>query len=310
MSKTLVLLALVFNFGCSDTTFKKGIWFAGNNYIPAEQLNHGKSIYEDYCMACHGDKGDGNGVASKGLFPPPRNLKLGIYKFGHVVAGDLPHDDYFVKIMLEGLNGTAMLPWDMSKKQALAVTQYIKTFALKTWQGKDKKLGVKILPNNDPFGLARKTFAIEKGKEVYHVVAQCQTCHRAYISKQELSDLTYKINKEKMEKDDFDDDLYQIKIQESEHAYKTLPPDFTWHHIRSVNYKKETVKDLFVRLAAGVNGANMPAWKETIKDDEIWAAAYYVKSLMDLRDTPKRDRLMDSIVEKNRSFDGKAFISR
>ena len=35
------------------------------------------------------------------------------------------------------------------------------------------------------------------------------------ISKQELSDLTYKVNKERMEKDDFDDDLYKVKIEDN-----------------------------------------------------------------------------------------------
>ena len=53
----------------------------------------GKSVYAEYCMACHGVDGKGNGVASKGLVPPPRNFTLGLYKFGKVVAGDLPHDE-------------------------------------------------------------------------------------------------------------------------------------------------------------------------------------------------------------------------
>jgi mono/diheme cytochrome c family protein len=48
---------------------------------------------------------------------------------------------------------------------------------------------------------------------------------------------------------------------------------------------------LAIRIAAGVSGV-MPTWKETITDEEIWAVAYYVKSLMDLRDTEARKEFM------------------
>ena len=54
----------------------------------------------------------------------------------------------------------------------------------------------------------------------------------------------------------------------------------------------QSVEELYIRLAAGVGGTGMPAWKGTIEDDEIWAAAYYVRSLMDLKNTPARSELM------------------
>jgi mono/diheme cytochrome c family protein len=39
----------------------------------------------------------------------------------------------------------------------------------------------------------------------------------------------------------------------------------------------------------------MPSWKGTLADADIWAVAHYVKSLMDLKNTPERQKLMDSI---------------
>ena len=77
-------------------------------------------------------------------------------------------------------------------------------------------------------------------------------------------------------------------MQDSDHGYATMPPDFTWHRVRSA----QSVEDLYIRLAAGVGGTGMPAWKGTIEDDEIWAVAYYVRSLMDIKDSPKRKELM------------------
>ena len=115
-------------------------------------------------MACHGVDGKGNGVSSKGLVPPPRNFTLGLYKFGKVVAGELPHDEDMVHIIQNGLNGSAMFPWDISDGQALAVWQYIKTFAPDVWEGKDKELGKPLVAKNDPFGLTSKKFCHSKGK--------------------------------------------------------------------------------------------------------------------------------------------------
>ena len=68
-----------------------------------------------------------------------------------------------------------MLQWDMSKEQVHNVIQYIKTFAPKAWEGKGKKLGEELVVSKDPYGPSHKSFAIQKGKEVYHLVAQCQS---------------------------------------------------------------------------------------------------------------------------------------
>ena len=302
--KIILLLIISISFvGCQETHFKKGRYFAGGIYASAEKLNLGKSVYTEYCMACHGVDGDGNGVASKGLVPPPRNFKLGIYKFGKVIAGDLPRDQHIIDIIQNGLNGSAMFPWDISDDQADAVWQYIKTFAPETWDGKDKELGEDLVAKNDPFGLARKSFAIEKGKEVYHITAQCQSCHRAYISKQELSDLSLKLNDESIDPDDFEEDMYKVKLQDSEHNYRSLPPDFTWHWVRSAS----TVDEIYVRLLSGVNGSGMPSWKDTITDEEIWAVSYYVKSLMDLKDSQEREGFINNIEMKNKVFEASGF---
>jgi len=41
-----------------------------------ELLTHGKAQFEQQCISCHGAAGDGNGPASAGLNPKPRNFKL------------------------------------------------------------------------------------------------------------------------------------------------------------------------------------------------------------------------------------------
>jgi mono/diheme cytochrome c family protein len=280
---------LIFFVSCSDNTFLEDKIFAGGVVATKEELNSGKVTYTEYCMACHGVNGDGKGVASKGLSVPPRDFTKGIFKFGKVTSGELPHDQHLIHIIKNGLEGSGMLKWDVSEKQASNVVQYIKTFAPKVWEGADKKLGVELIPSKDPYGEAYKDSAIERGKEVYHMIANCQSCHLAYATKDELDQISVKVNGKKYA--DYDPSIYNLKPQDGEYPAKNLPPDFTWHPIRSAF----TVEELWVRLASGVGGSTMPAWKGTLEDDDIWAVSYYVKSLMDLKDTKERKVLMDRI---------------
>lgn len=295
---SMILIAILVIFvSCDGADFKESRTFIGNQVVDADTLNLGKQVYTEYCMSCHGVKGDGNGIAAKGSVPPPRNFTQGLYKFGWVKEGGLPTDEDFKRIIQHGLNGTAMFKWDISDDQTYAVTQYIKTFAPQVWENKEVSPAKPIDATADPYGLARKEFAIKKGEEVYHINASCQTCHRAYVTKQELSDLNKKVYGEALT--DFDSEMYQSKIQVSEYYFhdnkerlaKFLPPDFTWHEIRSA----DNVEDIYKRLVAGVTGTGMPAWRDVITDDEIWAVAYYVKSLSDLRNTPERKELMEKL---------------
>ena len=284
-----VLMALV---SCSEKHFTEDKFFAGNVYATKKNLNDGKSTYTKYCMPCHGVNGDGNGTSAKGLAVPPRNFTLGVFKFGQVVSGGLPHDEDFYKILKNGLTGTAMLPWkELSDQQMFNLVQYIKTFAPTKWEGVDKKLGEAIVVTTDPYGIAYHDTAVQKGKEIFHATAMCWTCHRAYVSHKEFSMINQKVNGKPIT--EFDPDMYHVKLQPNEYGYSSMPPEFTYDSIRSAF----TIEDLYIRLSAGVGGAAMPSWKGTLKDEEIWAVAHYVKSLMDLKNTPERQKLLEEVLK-------------
>lgn len=292
MKKMINFISLLFVClglsSCFGNKFKEDKVFVGGKVVSAETLNLGHLTYIEYCISCHGEKGNGIGVASKGLYPPPRDFTKGLFKFGLIPSGELPHDDHLKTIIRKGLKGSAMLPWDISDERLEAVTQYIKTFAPQVWEDQSKTLGVPVELKPDPYS-AQTAFAVQKGKEVYHMVANCQSCHRAYVSKDELNEISLKVNNEPMTV--FDETMYQLKLQESEYQVNMLPPDFTWHEVRSAT----TVPEIAYRLAAGVGGTSMPSWKGVIEDEDIWAVSYYVKSLMDLKGKPERQKLLQSL---------------
>jgi hypothetical protein len=96
--------------------------------------------------------------------------------------------------------------------------------------------------------------------------------------------------------------MYQGELKESEfmvsgRKIKIMPPDFTFNRMRGVRDGNE-VADLYSTIGAGIPGTAMPAWKGSLPtDDDLWALAYYVKSLMDLRDTPEATQLRQRLRE-------------
>lgn len=285
---TLALAALALA-GCSSPRFTSDMSLAGKT-VTAATLNSGYESYTLYCRTCHGDDGTGNGASAPGLRPSPRDFTQAQFKFGWVVDG-LPHDDDLERIVRSGLHGTAMLPWDILDRELQTALQYIKTFNVEEWR--DGQLGEKVEPGPDPFGAARNAEALERGKVVYHGVAQCGSCHPSYATKDFISTA-------RDGKADFREGMYDSEIKESQYQHAgrkltILPPDFTWHALRSIRAGSET-EDLYRVIGAGIPGTAMPSWKGSLPEEDLWALAYYVRSLMDLRDTPQAAALRRDLL--------------
>lgn len=290
MKYFFALLILLFLSSCTSRKFTESKIFAGGIEASAHVLNRGHDLYQVHCMACHGRDGDGKGVSHMGSKIPPRDLTMGVYKFGQVAAGELPHDEHFYKILREGLKGSSMLPWDLSEGQMFALVQYMKTFAPDTWLGEDKQLGEEIVVIPDPW-TSRKD-AVDRGRAVYHGEGNCLACHQGYIDLFELNEITEAAMG--FSWDELDPQFYEVKPQYSMFGYMVVPPDFTWHQLRLVNSKE----DLFVRLSAGVGGGLMPAYKWLLSEEDIWALVHYIWSLRELRGTEKRQDMMDELRSK------------
>lgn len=296
----IVLVTLL--AACRSKPFKVPFVLAGGKEISAQQLNDGFVVYRQYCVQCHGPTGNGKGVASSGLRPPPRNFQAALFKFAGVPSGQLPTDEALYRTLERGLHGTPMLPWDISESDRRAVIQYLKTFkppeSLKSrWQEEEPGIAVEISP--DPWQLASATdHAIERGKRIYHLSvggAGCALCHPGYLTHQELSQLSQQANGEKMT--EFPKEMYRSQLHSSDYEVQILPPDFLFHKVKTaypvgtrihgkVYTAEEQRTDLYRTLAAGIGGAAMPQWKGSLPEEDLWALVYYVQSLIEIRDTP------------------------
>ncbi len=274
--------------GCSGPgrTFTKTMTLGGKK-VSARRLNSGEHLFVTYCSACHGMKGDGKGPASIGLRPPPRNFTQGQFKFAAVASGQLPNDEDFFRIIQKGLHGSAMLPWnDVPEREIMDIIQYIKTLSPK-WA--EKTPGEPIVPGPDPWGAERKAEAITRGMKVYHGLAQCLSCHPAYETKETINAASLELSKREAT---LRPDAYHAEMKDSDYGYKLMPPDFTRDHVRA----GETLEDIYRTIASGIGGTAMPTWKGALPDDDLWAMAYYVRSLIDIKGSPEADARREKLV--------------
>lgn len=268
----------------------------GGQTVSAEVLTDGARGYAQYCRSCHGDQGDGKGTAARGLRPPPRDFTLGVFKFAAVPAGTLPHDDDLVRIVREGLHGTAMLAWDgIPEQQVREIIQYVKTFSPR-W--KDEEPGEAIVPPEDGWK-GRETEAVVRGRKLYHGLARCQGCHPAFAPKEFVFAATKELTG--VGSTDFREDPYGSELKESDFGVKLLPPDFTRSELRSVR-REHRKEDLYRVIAAGVGGTAMPTWQGSLPDEDLWALVHYVDSLIALKGTGALRRLLEENLAADRRW--------
>jgi mono/diheme cytochrome c family protein len=282
LNRLVAILAIAMGFvACSKKPFDEPQKLGGQ-WVSAAKLNQGWETYNNYCMQCHGINGDGKGPAAQGMVPAPRNFKQGLFKFGSVALGELPTDEDLARIIRNGLNGTQMLPWDISDERLDSVIQYIKTFS-PVW--KEQKAGTPVEFKPDPWPPELASKAIEQGRKVYHGLAQCYSCHPSYASLEEVNAYAKELTGNGV--DSLRENAHLSIIQGSSYNHSYMPPDFTKHHLRTAR----TTEEIYKRLVVGVNGTTMPAWRGMLSltgdaaEDEknLWALAHYVQYLGSLK---------------------------
>jgi mono/diheme cytochrome c family protein len=260
----------------------------GGRTVSVASLEHGRAVYASYCRPCHGDRGDGQGTAAPGLLPPPRDLRLGVYKFAAVATGQLPNDADFVRIISGGLHGTAMQAWDVPPAELDALIQYVKSFSPR-WRNETP--GDPIVATPDPW-TGHEADGIERGKRVYHGLAQCAVaCHPAYVTKQDIYEYTKELTS--MVLTDFRAGYFDPVAKDSDYGFKILPTDFTFSPLRA----GDAPSDIYRTIASGIGGTAMPTWKNVLPEPDLWALAHYVRSLVELRGTPEATRLRKRLAD-------------
>ena len=91
-----------------------------------QHLQHGREVFTRQCAGCHGTTGDGKGPAAGYLDPPPRDYRLGRFKFTSTPRGSKPRREDLVRIIRHGAKGTSMPTFRWIAQEDLdAVIDYV-----------------------------------------------------------------------------------------------------------------------------------------------------------------------------------------
>jgi len=256
----------------------------------------GKVLYDLRCSVCHGEEGDGRGVAAEYQYPRPRDFTLGMFKY-KTSPGTLPaRDEDLFNSIKYGLNGTTMPGWSklMSDEQIQSLLPVIKRFDVSaTWSpdsaedddfddaGRYLKDDFLVVTEAEPLEgqIAYSAESVARGKVAYE---SCQECHGL--------DGRGNIRSGKRLADDW--------------GYRLWPRDLTipwsWRMMitadsyDSMAKRDQIIKNIYLRLSIGIPGTSMPAHRaeegneDPISLDDRWHIANYVYSLLNQNVAPGR----------------------
>ena len=122
----MLLLALFVATACSDVSGYAAAdaipadYVGKTNPLGAEAAGAGAEVFKANCENCHGETGHGDGIASKGLSPAPKNLAELQSQVG---------DDYLFWRINTGKEGTVMLPWKgiLTEEQIWQIVSFLHT---------------------------------------------------------------------------------------------------------------------------------------------------------------------------------------
>lgn len=221
------------------------------------ELLEGVRIYSTICAACHGSNGRADTHAAHMYDPPPRDFTKGLFKIRSTPTGTLPTDEDLLETLVHGIPGTEMPPNAyLSDPEKRAVLRYLKRLVAQEVDGKRVNLFEsrgqgRPLPMPDPPPKGRAL--IPKGRRLYREL-QCAGCHG--------------------EEGRGDGPLAPALTDDS--GRRARPTDFT----AGIFKGGDSVRDIYLRLAAGMDGTPMGSYLDAVDDPKnLWALAAYVRSL-------------------------------
>lgn len=215
------------------------------------QRTKGKALYEKFCSQCHGEAGDGAGVAAVHLNPLPRNFTTGKFKVRTTPSGAMPTTSDLKNVIRNGMPYSSMPAWpNFSDDELTSLAYYVKSFSADFSNADFLKSPVEL-----PKAPAYSKESAEKGRKVYEETG-CISCHGNLGRGDGTSAPTLK------------DDL----------GHPIRPADFTQ---RWTFRGGPTREDIFRTMTTGLNGTPMPAFGDALKPEERWAITDYMYSLGD-----------------------------
>lgn len=225
--------------------------------VPAD-LEQGRLLYEEHCATCHGLDGQASGPDARRLFPKPRDLAAGVYKFRTTPSGALPADRDILRTITQGLPGTAMPAFEeFSPEQYQPLVSYVQGLSARFAEGPPPE-PIRLAP--DP-GSEKADRA--RGRQLYQDL-KCFTCHG---------------NAGRGDGPSVRGPSTGLRAGlTDEQGDWTRATDLT----QGWGYRGGSDPEaIALRILTGIDGTPMPSYAEAVSPEEAWQLAYHVRSLQE-----------------------------
>jgi cytochrome c oxidase cbb3-type subunit I/II len=238
----------------------------------------GRTVYEKYCVGCHGESGRGDGPAARFLDPLPRDFQSGKFKFRSTAFGEAPLEADLMRTVTCGLPGSSMPGFPLVPEiQRREVVRYVLHLARlgranRSVAGEMQDEGTPLeqlrrqrLPalraeiENAPLhriAVPPETestpASVERGRALF--ATSCAACHGASGR----------------------GDGNSSHALRDDRGAVIRPRDFTTGVFRSGS----TSEDVFVRIRSGLSGTPMPGFTD-FTGDQVWDLVHFIVSLKD-----------------------------
>ncbi len=212
------------------------------------QREAGQQLYLQKCAQCHGDTGDGQGVAAPFFTPAPRDFTSGIFKFRTTASGELPTDDDLKRSIRDGMPYTGMPAWpSLSEAEIQNLVYVLKSFnhffADETY-GVPEQIEIPRAPRYNEANLERGRVVFEEN--------QCADCHG----------------------DQGRGNGKSAPTLEDQWGFAIRPADLTKRWTFRNGQSRE---DIYRTFTTGLDGSPMPSYD--MPEEDRWALVDYVWSL-------------------------------
>jgi len=213
-------------------------------------VRHGRDVYLANCAVCHGESGDGNGMAAHMFLVRPRNLRRGLFKFRSTPSGSLPTDEDLLQTVTRGIRWTGMVGRsDLLEKDRKAVVEYLKTFSPRF--ASERPAPPVILSPAPP----KSRDFVAEGRRLYRD-ADCAKCHG----------------------DRGIGDGPSAPGMKDDWGWPIRPSDLTWRPLK----RGSAPEEIYLTIATGLSGTPMPSYGDSLDSQEIWALVSYLESLVSI----------------------------
>lgn len=240
----------------------------------------GELLFQQWCVACHGEKGAGDGILAKALDPPPRNFTKGRFRFRTTPEGSLPSDQDLYRSITAGILPSRMPSFGfLTSQERWNLVDRVK--ALSEFYDEDEKRPYNYFKENPAekevsfanVNITADAAAVERGKTVFLQKGECWKCH----GKEGLGDGP------------------SAATLVTEEGYSIRPANL--RRGPAMFKSVSNAKDVYRVLKLGVSGTPMPSYGAALQESELTDVAIYTESLWRFEPIVPVDRIRRGSVQ-------------